>query len=142
MKQKNGEMFLLFLIASILFSLALWGYLVTSRYSIPKPYLKYLFEILPLAFTAPLTWISLGSLLGGLTIGGILFGLYQLSPSSKLGLHVRGSQIINARSLAWKTRNRKVSQVTLAEVPIPSKIENLHFLIGGRTGTGKTIAIK
>ena len=142
MNQKNGEVFLLCLIFSILFSLALWGYVVATRFDIPKPYLLDLFEILPLAFTRPLIWISLGSLVGGTTIGGILFGFYQLSSSSRLGLHVRGSQIIKARSLTWKTRNRKENLITLAEVPIPSAIENLHFLIGGRTGTGKTIAIK
>lgn len=142
MKQKTGEQILWFLISWAITSLALWCYIVATRFTLPKPYLRELLSTLPLAFTPPLTWISIGSCLGGLMIGGVLFGLYSLAAPSRLGFHIRGSQIIGARSLAWKTRSRKENQVTLAEVPIPAEIENLHFLIGGRTGTGKTIAIK
>lgn len=142
MRQKNIEATLVFLVSSFLLSLVIWSYIVATRFGFPKPFLKDLIDTLPFAFTGPFTGISLGSLLGGFTIGGILFGLYLLSSSSKPGLHVRGSQIIGASKLAWRTRKRKENQITLAEVPIPSEIENLHFLIGGRTGTGKTIAIK
>jgi len=142
MNLKNSEAVILLFLFSILSSLVLWSYLVVTRFGIPKPYVQDLFAILPLAFTPSLIGISLISLISGLTVGGVLFVLYQLSPTSKVGFHVRGSQLLKARTLARQTRNQNHSQVTLAEVPIPIEIENLHFLIGGRTGTGKTIAIK
>lgn len=142
MNQRIGEAILVFFLLSCILTLAIWSYLVSTEFEISKPYLPDLIEILPLALSTPLTEISISSALVGFTLGGIGLGIFFLFPSSRGGLHVRGSQIISARSLAWKTKIRKETQVTLAGVPIPGKIENLHFLIGGRTGTGKTIAIR
>ncbi|MCV5647611.1 type IV secretion system DNA-binding domain-containing protein, partial [Escherichia coli] len=50
----------------------------------------------------------------------------------------RGTELVRARTLADKTRERGVNQLTVANIPIPTYAENLHFSIAGTTGTGKT----
>ncbi|MCG2947144.1 type IV secretion system DNA-binding domain-containing protein, partial [Escherichia coli] len=50
----------------------------------------------------------------------------------------RGTELVRARTLADKTRQRGVDQLTVANIPIPVEAENLHFSIAGKTGTGKT----
>jgi hypothetical protein len=49
----------------------------------------------------------------------------------------RGTELVRARTLADKTRERGVNQLTVANIPIPTYAENLHFSIAGTTGTGK-----
>jgi len=80
--------------------------------------------------------------LGGFAFTGILFWIYFNYSPVNFGSHIRGSRIIDSRKLTRTTLSRKEKQIRLAEVPIPFKLETLHFMIGGRTGTGKTVAIK
>ncbi|KND60581.1 IncW plasmid conjugative protein TrwB [Candidatus Burkholderia verschuerenii] len=51
---------------------------------------------------------------------------------------LRGTRIVSAEKLARETTEKKRQQVTLAKVPIPTSIDNLHMLIGGGTGAGKS----
>lgn len=142
MNRKSIEAILIYLLASGVISVFTWAYLVTTRFNLPKPYFRDLYHALPFALNSQFAWISLGSVLGSFAFCGLLFWLYLGSNSAKWGSHIRGSQIVNSRKLKWRTGSRKEKQISLASVPIPGKVETLHFLIGGRTGTGKTIAIK
>lgn len=54
----------------------------------------------------------------------------------------RGTRIISKSALEKKTFEKKVEQIKVAGIPMPVKIENLHLLIGGSTGSGKSVLIR
>ena len=116
--------------------------------------------------------ISVGSITIalGLTIGflGLLY-LFE-NPHRRKRSHIRGVDIVSKKVLVRAAdentlRNRfrhlaearkfsniqinpsqvlkqRVEQVTIAGVPIPKKLEPVHFLIGGTPGAGKSVTIK
>jgi hypothetical protein len=145
MNQRKIEAFLIYLLVSAFLSVATWIFIVVSHFGLPKPYYNDLLRIAPFAFKySQLSWISWGSILSSFVVSGLLFWLYENYSPAGLNSrnHIRGSQIVEAKRLKRKTSSKKENQITLAGVPVPSSLETLHFLIGGRTGTGKTVAIK
>jgi len=56
--------------------------------------------------------------------------------------HVRGTKVVSRASLRWRTREREVTQITVAGVPMPVSVETLHLLVGGSTGSGKSVLIR
>lgn len=137
------------LLSSLLFALPLaltsWSFIVIHQFHLGTPYYKDLLHALGLAFHAPnLIWITYGSLIGSLTLCGVgSYLYYTYSPAAlKSKDHIRGSEIIDPKRLMRMTLEKNSTQTSIADVPIPSSLETLHFLIGGRTGTGKTVAIK
>ena len=56
--------------------------------------------------------------------------------------HLRGTRVVSAMRLAWSTRERKRQQITVAGVPMPTSVETLHLLVGGSTGSGKSVLIR
>jgi hypothetical protein len=142
MNKKTIELALVYLLVAALLTMMTWCFLVVFHFNLPKPYYKDLLNAVSLAFKIrPLILISSVSIVAGLVVSALLVWLYKNSSQVFLGTHIRGSEIVNAGILKRRTHHRKQRQITLAQVPIPSKIETLHFLIGGRTGTGKTVAI-
>ncbi len=143
MSKYHFEKLIVYFLLSVLLSLII-GYLIISyQFDFPQISSKAFFSTLDLIFKSQsFMWIALGSSLGGFSLCGVLFWLYfNYSPAVR-GSHIRGSRIISSKKLKNKTLSSKEKQITLAGVPIPSKLETLHFMIGGRTGTGKTVAIK
>ena len=57
-------------------------------------------------------------------------------------LHLRGTRVVSARRLAWSTREHGREQITVAGVPMPTSLETLHLLVGGSTGSGKSVLIR
>jgi hypothetical protein len=57
-------------------------------------------------------------------------------------LHLRGTRVVSAMRLAWSTRERGRQQITVAGVPMPTSVETLHLLVGGSTGSGKSVLIR
>lgn len=55
--------------------------------------------------------------------------------------HLRGTKIVSLSALKRKTRVRQQEQVTIAGVPVPPPVEQLHTLICGSTGSGKTVLL-
>jgi len=55
--------------------------------------------------------------------------------------HLRGTRVVSPGTLARMTRERE-PQVTVAGVPMPTKIEPLHLLVAGATGTGKSVLLR
>jgi len=143
MSKNSIERFIGYFLLSLVVSLGFGCLLVSSNFNLPKINSKLFFPTLKLIMESRnFIWMALGSALGGFLFTGILFWFYfNYSPAS-FGSHIRGSRIIDSRKLRRATLSQKEKQITLAEVPIPSKLETLHFMIGGRTGTGKTVAIK
>ncbi len=164
MKSKIPEVIFSTVIASVPLSFFVWMGVVVRHFELKRPYAKPLFKLVQVAFSDPkLTWITYGSLLVVFAICSLLSYLYHYhsSAGSRFDHHIRGSKIMDPKKLKLKIKkeekkeniNRKDREnekeekkqeklVTLAEIPIPLPLETLHFLIGGRTGTGKTTAIK
>jgi hypothetical protein len=57
-------------------------------------------------------------------------------------LHLRGTKVVRARRLAWSTCERHHQQISIAGVPMPTAVETLHLLVGGSTGSGKSVLIR
>ena len=55
---------------------------------------------------------------------------------------LRGTKMVRVATLKLKTREPKNPQITIATIPIPTHIENLHMLVAGSTGTGKSVLIR
>ncbi len=143
MKKSFFEKIILYFLCSALLSAVLCLWISAHRMHLPAFGTKAYFRALPLVLQhRDFFWIAILSGALAFLVCGILFWLYSQQAPEFLGSHIRGSQILTASKLKKQTRNRKEKQITLAEVPIPLKLETLHFLIGGRTGTGKTVAIK
>lgn len=54
---------------------------------------------------------------------------------------LRGVEMVNASRLTSLSKERGVAQLEFCGVPVPSNVENLHFAVGGSTGSGKSVAI-
>lgn len=55
--------------------------------------------------------------------------------------HYRGTKLVTPEKLKRMARNKKGKQVQICGIPIPIKVENLHLLVNGATGTGKSAAL-
>lgn len=131
-----------YFLALIVLSFVIWNYLLFSRYDIVNIY--HFFKALSLSFTAPdLKVLSLQSLALG-SIGAGLFAYIYSKASTvrrKTKGHVRGSELWTSKQLTRYTYRENETQCTLAQVPVPTSLEPRHFLMGGSTGAGKSVAI-
>lgn len=90
--------------------------------------------------------VLLLSLCGGLFIAVILILLivkfnhteFRGAPFSKF---LRGTRIASKSKLERLTKQRE-KQVIVAGVPYPLKLETLHLLLNGATGTGKSVLLR
>jgi len=57
-------------------------------------------------------------------------------------LHLRGTKVVSPVRLRWSTREHRRQQITVAGVPMPTSVETLHLLVGGSTGSGKSVLIR
>ena len=57
-------------------------------------------------------------------------------------LHIRGTKVVGAARLSFASRERRASQIQVAGVPMPLSVETLHLLVGGSTGSGKSVLIR
>lgn len=145
MSKHNLERIFLYLGLSVLMGLILLVVISYFYFDLSHFSLTRLFHVLPwLVKTQSFTWLTLASGLAGFSLGMLLLWIYENhAPNSlKSRHHIRGADIVGTEKLKRHTLKKRESQITIADVPIPSSLETLHFLIGGRTGTGKTVAIK
>lgn len=105
----------------------------TAKYLIPY-LVKNTFSLWPLWSALIAGWfIGVGGL-----IAFIIYDKSRVFKGERFKKIYRGTELVRARTLADKTRERGVNQLTVANIPIPTYAENLHFSIAGTTGTGKT----
>lgn len=83
------------------------------------------------------------ALAGGVLVGGLLAWLLlartdDAFSGARFNRFLRGTRITSPAKLARMTQDSSAAQVTLAGIPIPTNAENLHMLIGGGTGSGKS----
>lgn len=87
-------------------------------------------------------WPLWGALLVGeiiAIIGLIIFfkfnhQIFKGAPFKKI---YRGTRLVSQRALASITKERE-PQITIADIPIPTKAEGTHISIAGATGVGKS----
>src|SRR5581483_12267556 len=111
-------------------------------YGLERPYTR---SLLRFAKQTPGNDALLGSLAGGIAGGLVLavtlIGRYD-SHFGGAGFRrfLRGTRIVNHHVLKQTAQESGTRQVVVADTPIPSELENLHLLLAGATGTGKTVA--
>jgi len=108
-----------------------------------EPYLGVieLFKITP---ERPILWLPIiGGLLLGILFAWFLlhneYGEFKGAPFKKF---LRGTQIVKPIRLKQKTKEKNKKQITISNIPMPTKAENLHTLINGSTGMGKSVAMR
>ena len=55
---------------------------------------------------------------------------------------IRGTQVVPFKRLVRQCAERGQSQIDVAGVPMPRSVENLHLMINGATGTGKSVLLR
>lgn len=56
--------------------------------------------------------------------------------------HIRGTEVVPLKKLRSQSRENGKLQVDIAGVPMPTKIETLHLLVEGATGSGKSVLLR
>lgn len=132
-----------FVISLALVPAMTWFATAAWRFGLERPYAR---AVIRLAKHTPNDDLLLGSLIAGVT-GGLLLGSYVVRRfDTQFGgagfkRFLRGTQMASHRSLQKATRQPADAQVVVAETSIPTAVENLHLLLAGATGTGKTMAL-
>lgn len=54
---------------------------------------------------------------------------------------LRGTKIVSKNKLSSMTKEKE-EQITISGIPIPTKIETLHILLNGSTGSGKSVTLR
>lgn len=137
-KQKLG--FLLILLCPFLFWLCAVQH--TEIMTHPKWYSYYFV----LRATPEKPWLWGAALLGLLFAIGLIWLFTHLSQHHFAGApfktFLRGTPVISKRVLQRKTRQKKDLQISVGGIPMPTKIENLHLLVAGSTGSGKSVLLR
>lgn len=56
--------------------------------------------------------------------------------------HIRGTEAVPIERLRKLCTERGATQINVAGVPMPTGVENLHILLNGSTGTGKSVLLR
>lgn len=138
--RNNGWFFLL----SFIIFLAPWFLTVRLLYVFPKNrnLEGYYYSFLS---TPKNGWLIASILLGIFFAVLTYISLKKITKTNFEGAayikRLRGVQMVNATHLCKLTKENGIAQIEFCGVPVPSNIENLHFAIGGSTGSGKSVAI-
>lgn len=128
----------------LFFPIAFWFAAVKKTVVLTDPKIISLLEVIKTTHERP---ILIASIFGGLLLGAILGWLIiHISKTDFKGAHfkryLRGTKMMTSDSLKSKTREKKTDQVEVCDIPMPSKIEPLHLLLNGSTGTGKSVLLR
>jgi len=132
------------LILILVFPVLFWMEVARRTEVLHPPKWRSLYALLKLTPQKPLLIMAVAG--GFIFACALIFILKKLSVSDFAGApykkFYRGTKIISKPALVKKTLEKKVEQIKVAGVPMPRKIENLHLLIGGSTGSGKSVLIR
>lgn len=56
--------------------------------------------------------------------------------------HIRGTEAVPIKKLRKLCSEQSEAQIDVAGVPMPTRIENLHILLNGATGSGKSVLLR
>jgi len=129
----------------VLLGLPLLGWLtaVQRTETLANPKLAALWRV---AQETPEKPALLAGALGGLAVAAGLVWLLRTGGQGEFGgapfkRFLRGTRMVSASRLRRLTRE-KTTQVSIAGVPMPQRIEPLHLLVNGATGTGKSVLLR
>lgn len=119
---------------------------------------SWLYQLTPTVWNWPLVWqLMLATpanpwLYGALALGLALAlaGIVFLNRATRTDgfegdgykRFIRGTQSVTAPHLMRLCREAGTAQVDVAGIPMPTKLENLHLMIGGATGSGKSVLLR
>lgn len=120
-----------------------WLAAVRHTEELGHPRIKAFWELMKVTHTKP---ILLGALIGGLLLAILLVwmissldnGDFSGAPYRRF---FRGTQVVSASKLKRKTKERE-DQVIVGGIPMPTKLEGLHLLLNGATGSGKSVLLR
>lgn len=56
--------------------------------------------------------------------------------------YIRGTRVVPFKKLERLCREKSSQQVEIAGIPMPTAVENLHVLLNGATGSGKSVVLR
>lgn len=120
-----------------------WITAVQRTEQLGSPKLLALWEMLKVTHTKP---ILLGAAIAGLAVAILLVwmisslgnGEFAGAPFKRF---LRGTEIVSISRLRRKTKE-KAAQVSVASVPMPTRLEPLHLMVNGATGSGKSVLLR
>jgi type IV secretory pathway TraG/TraD family ATPase VirD4 len=129
--------------AGVIFLLPALAWFAVARSTETIPPGHRIKAIIGLAYQTPHKPLLLAALIGGFVVSiAIVWIISRLGETEFEGAvfkkFLRGTRIVSAAKLKRQTTDKDHRQVTLADIPIPVEAENLHMLIGGGTGAGKS----
>ena len=132
------------LVLVLMLPIAFWSMAVKKTEVLTEPKWRAGLELIKHTHEKP---ILLASAIGGLVLAFLLiWGMNQLSKSDFGGAafkrFIRGTKTASLSGLKSKTKERNKEQVTIAGIPMPTKVENLHLLVQGATGSGKSVLMR
>ncbi|KPB82042.1 MULTISPECIES: type IV secretion system DNA-binding domain-containing protein [Pseudomonas syringae group] len=132
------------LILVLLMPTVFWSMAVKRTEVLTPPKWKAGWELIKHTHEKP---ILLASALGGLFLAFFLIWcMSQLGKSDFGGApfkkFIRGTKTASPSGLTKKTKEKDKEQVTIAGIPMPIKVENLHLLVQGATGSGKSVLMR
>ncbi|MBA4289108.1 MAG: type VI secretion protein [Pseudomonas sp.] len=132
------------LILFLLMPAVFWTMAVKKTEVLTEPKWKSAWELMKHTHEKP---ILLGAVIGGVVMAIFLIWLMAQLGKSEFGgapfrKFLRGTKTSSLSALKSKTREKKKAQVTIAEIPLPTKVENLHLLVQGATGSGKSVLMR
>lgn len=121
----------------------LLAWLAAVKYTNGLPHTHRIRALAALAMETPHRPLFILALAGGFIIGTLAVWIISRMrhtefEGAEFSRFLRGTRIVSAAALRRKTKDRALAQVTIADVPLPVEAENLHMLIGGGTGSGKS----
>ncbi len=127
----------------IVIPLCCWLFAVQETEQLDLPHYLALLEIIQQTPSDPLL---IGSFLGGLGIAVLSIKmisklLHSEFRGAPFRTFIRGTKIVSSSKLYRLTRISGM-QISLAGIPMPQKIEPLHVLVNGATGTGKSVLLR
>lgn len=132
------------LVIFLLMPALFWSMAVKKTEVLTDPKWKSAWELIKSTPDKP---VLLGSAIGGVVMAVFLIWVMSQIGKSDFGgapfrKFLRGTKTSSISGLKSKSRERKKQQVTIADIPVPTKVENLHFLVQGATGSGKSVLMR
>lgn len=132
------------LVLFLLMPIAAWTTALSKTEQLTEPKWRSFWYFLTHTHQKP---ILLWSAIGGLFLAIFLIWMIAQLGKSDFGSapfrkFVRGTSTGSIGTLKKKTREKKSEQVTIADIPVPTKLENLHLLVCGQTGSGKSVLMR
>lgn len=121
-----------------------WFLAVKRTETLTDPKIKALFNVAMHTHEKPMLLLGIGCgfALAALLTWLIIWGMTTAFTGERFKRFLRGTKIVTADKLKSLTTERKEKQVVIGDIPIPTAVESTHILIGGATGTGKSVVIR